>query len=369
MPAADDGSPVSAAEAKTLFGSLARASVLVLAVSGGPDSTALLLLAARWRGALKKGPKLLAVTVDHALRQESAGEARAVKRLARALGVSHRTLRWQGRKPATGLQAAARDARYRLLAAAARTAKAGHILTAHTLDDQAETMLMRMSRGSGLTGLCAMAQASPLPAGAFSGKAGTDFAQKMRPIKESSVEQGIMLVRPLLDIPKARLVATLARAKIDFADDPSNRDPRFTRPRLREVMPMLAREGLDARRLALLVRRMQRAEAAIETAVGVAAAALSEGTWSDRGPIVFPAEKFVRLPAEVALRLLGRAIAQTGDEGPVQLGRLEALFEALERFPAKWTSGSPQKTRQTSNLERVSDSKRTKPALAGVTPR
>jgi len=363
VPAADDGLPVSAAEAKTLFGSLARAPVLVLAVSGGPDSTALLLLAARWRGALKKGPKLLAITVDHALRPESAGEARAVKRLARRLGVSHRTLRWQGQKPATGLQAAARGARYRLLAAAARTAKAGHILTAHTLDDQAETVLMRMSRGSGLTGLCAMAQASPLPAGAFSGKAGTDFAQKMRPIKESSVEQGIMLVRPLLDIPKARLVATLARAKIDFADDPSNRDPRFTRPRLREVMPMLAREGLDARRLALLVRRMQRAEAAIETAVGVAAAALSEGTWSDRGPIVFPAEKFARLPAEVALRLLGRAIAQTGDEGPVQLGRLEALFEALERFPAKWTSGSPQKTRQTSNLERVSDSKRTKPAL------
>jgi tRNA(Ile)-lysidine synthase len=330
VPAADDGLPVSAAEAKTLFGSLARASVLVLAVSGGPDSTALLLLAARWRGALKKGPKLLAVTVDHALRPESAGEARAVKRLARRLGVSHRILRWQGKKPATGLQAAARGARYRLLAAAARTAKAGHILTAHTLDDQAETVLMRMSRGSGLTGLCAMAHASPLPAGTFSRKAGTDIAQKMRPIKGSGGEKGIMLVRPLLDIPKARLVATLARAKIDFADDPSNRDPRFTRPRLREVMPMLAREGLDARRFALLVRRMQRAEAAIEMAVGVAAAALSEGTWSDRGPIVFSAEKFARLPAEVALRLLGRAITQTGDEGPVQLGRLEALFQALE---------------------------------------
>jgi tRNA(Ile)-lysidine synthase len=305
---AADGA-VSASEAKTLFDPLANASVLVLAVSGGPDSTALLFLAARWRAALKQGPKLLAVTVDHGLRPQSAGEARAVKRLARRLGVAHRTLRWVGGKPATGLQEAARDARYRLLAAAAKTAKADRVLTAHTRDDQAETVLIRMSRGSGLTGLSAMAHASPLPVGGG---------------------EAIILVRPLLDIPKARLIATLEQAKIDFAQDPSNRDPRFTRARLRDVMPVLAREGLDARRFALLARRLRRADAAIETAVGAAAKALSRGPWSDRGPIVFDAERFAHLPAEVALRLLGRAIAQTGDEGPVELGKLETLHQALE---------------------------------------
>jgi tRNA(Ile)-lysidine synthase len=305
VSAADDA--ISAAEAKTLFAPLARAPALVLAVSGGPDSTALLVLAARWRRARKRGPKLIAVTVDHGLRRASAAEARAVARLARRLGVPHRTLRWQGRKPATGLQEAARDARYRLLAAAARRARAPCILTAHTLDDQAETVLIRMARGSGLSGLCAMAQAAPLPAGAAP----------------------IALVRPLLDIPKARLIATLARAGIDFADDPSNRDPRFTRTRLREVMPVLAREGLDARRLAVLARRLRRAEAAIEMAVGVAAAALSQAPWGDGGPVRFDAEKFVSLPAEVALRLLGRAIAHAGDEGPVELGKLEALFAAI----------------------------------------
>ena len=307
MSAADG--VVSAAEAKTLLDPLAQASALVLAVSGGPDSTALLFLAARWRAALKQGPKLLAATVDHGLRPESAGEARAVKRLARRLGVAHRTLRWAGGKPATGLQEAARDARYRLLAAAAKTAKADRILTAHTLDDQAETVLIRMSRGSGLTGLSAMAPVSPLPV--VGGEA-------------------IMLVRPLLDISKARLISTLAQAKIDFAQDPSNRDPRFTRARLRDVMPVLAREGLDARRFALLARRLRRADAAIEVAVGTAAKELSRGSWTDRGPIVFDAERFARLPAEVALRLLGRAIAQTGDEGPVELGKLEALHRALE---------------------------------------
>src|SRR5262245_43573797 len=269
------------------------------------------MLMARWRSALKRGPKLIAVTVDHGLRPASAGEARAVKELARRLGVPHRTVRWEGKKPATGLQEAARAARYRLLAAAAKSAKAGTIVTAHTLDDQAETVLLRMSRGSGLGGLGAMARSSPLPAN------GT---------------QEIMLVRPLLEIPKARLIATLVRAKIAFADDASNRDPRFTRARLREVMP--AREGLDARRLARLAGRLRRAEAAIETAVDDAMAALSPGPWSDRGPIVFDAEKFFRLPAEVALRLIGRAIARAGDEGTMRLGKLETLYEALERASA-----------------------------------
>ena len=156
MSAAKDAQPVSAAEANKLFKPLARASALVLAVSGGADSTALLVLAERWRAARKTGPTLVAVTIDHGLRPVSAAEARAVKRLARRLGVRHRTLRWSGQKPKTGLQQAARIARYGLLAAFARTVRANHILTAHTLDDQAETVLIRMCRGSGISGLGGM---------------------------------------------------------------------------------------------------------------------------------------------------------------------------------------------------------------------
>jgi tRNA(Ile)-lysidine synthase len=315
VSAADDARPVSVAEAKALFNPLADASTLVLAVSGGPDSTALLFLAARWRRARKSGPRLLAVTVDHGLRRESAGEARAVARLARRLGVPHRIVRWEGKKPATGLQQSAREARYRLLAAAAARAKARTILTAHTLDDQAETVLIRMSRGSGLSGLGAMTHVAPLPVGGE-----------------------VVLARPLLEIPKARLIATLRRARIEFADDPSNRDPRFTRARLREVMGALAREGLDARRLSLLARRLRRAEVAIEAAVDAAMAALSQAPWPQRGPILFDAERFNRLPAEVALRLLGRAIARAGDEGPIQLGKLETLYEGFTSVDRSKTS-------------------------------
>jgi tRNA(Ile)-lysidine synthase len=365
--AAEAARPLSAAEAKQLFQPLANASVLVLAVSGGPDSTALLLLAARWSARRRNGkiaPKLLAVTIDHGLRPQSAHEARAVKRLARALGVPHRTLRWQGKKPRTRLQETARAARYRLLEAAARGVQADYILTAHTLDDQAETVLMRLLRGSGITGLAGMREVAPLP-----------VATAARP------KRGTLLVRPLLDVPKARLVATLERAGIAYADDAANRDPRFTRARLRGVMPMLAREGLDAPRIALLARRLARAESALERAVDAAAGvsqrasidlagtrafpgkvdtgfpvgnatniesrALSghdtynsrvnligkrswaDAAWRSAGPITLDAERFFALPAEIALRLLGRAITHTGHEGSPQLGKLETLYAGL----------------------------------------
>ena len=160
MHADDDNSAISASDAKRLFADWKAAPAIVLAVSGGPDSIALMWLAARWRRALARGPRLIAVTVDHGLRAEAAREARDVKRLAQTLDLPHRTLRWTGAKPKTGLPAAARAARYRLLAQAARTSGATHILTAHTRDDQAETLLMRMLRGSGIAGLAAMARQS-----------------------------------------------------------------------------------------------------------------------------------------------------------------------------------------------------------------
>src|SRR5258706_12759338 len=122
----DDHSPISVSDAKRLFADWKAVPAIVLAVSGGPDSLALMWLAARWRRALARGPRLIAVTVDHGLRSEAAREARDVKRLARILDVPHRTVRWTGAKPKTGLPAAARAARYRLLAHAARAPGATH---------------------------------------------------------------------------------------------------------------------------------------------------------------------------------------------------------------------------------------------------
>ena len=301
MPAAEF--PLSDAEADVLFADLADARALLLAVSGGPDSTALLALAARWRKRLGRGPALIAVTIDHGLRPEARREAAAVKRLARRLGVPHRTLRWVHSGPRTGIQEKAREARYDLLRREARRHGARHVLTAHTLDDQAETILFRMARGSGISGLAGMTRAS------------------------AQVDD-MILVRPFLRVPKARLLATLAAKSLPFIDDPSNRDPRFARSRLRPLIARLAQEGLDTQRLSLLALRMRRADAAIEAVVD-AAARFAARPGAPRAGIVIDAPKFGSLPAEVALRLLGRAIARVGDEGPVELGKLEALMAAL----------------------------------------
>jgi tRNA(Ile)-lysidine synthase len=299
----DDHSPISVLEAKRLFADWADAPALILAVSGGPDSVALLWLAARWRRASKRGPDLVAVTVDHGLRPEAAREARDVKRLAASLDLPHKTLRWTGDKPKAGLPAAAREARYRLLAKAARAHKATHILTAHTQDDQAETLLMRMARGSGLAGLAAMAR-----------QTGRD---------------GVVLARPVLDVPKARLVATLRKAKIGFAEDPTNADPQFTRPRWRALMPQLAAEGLDARNLARLAARLARANAAIEFEVDRAEDRLTAG--QGPSPDGMDIAMFAQLQEEIRLRLLLRVIDAVGHEGPAGLGQTEALLAAIDQ--------------------------------------
>ncbi|UVO37906.1 tRNA lysidine(34) synthetase TilS [Bradyrhizobium arachidis] len=310
----DDNSPISARAAKQLFAELRSAPALVLAVSGGPDSVALMWLAARWRRSLARGPELTVVTVDHGLRSEAAREAREVKRLATELGLAHRTLRWRGAKPATGLPAAAREARYRLLAQAARSAGASHVLTAHTRDDQAETLLMRLLRGSGIAGLSAMARFTP--------------------------RDGLVLARPLLDVPKSQLIATLRRARISFTDDPTNRDASFTRPRLRALLPQLAAEGGDARTLVRLAGRLARANAAVEVLTDGAERFLrlmdrgrrpQPGVRSSEAQSSFEAEAFATLPEEVRLRLLLRAIDALGHEGPAELGKVETLLAALDQ--------------------------------------
>ncbi|MCK1744558.1 tRNA lysidine(34) synthetase TilS [Bradyrhizobium sp. 139] len=318
----DDNSPISAREAKQLFAGLKSAPALVLAVSGGPDSVALMWLAARWQRGLARGPRLLVVTVDHGLRPEAAREAREVKRLAAELGLAHRTLRWRGAKPNTGLPAAAREARYGLLAQAARSVGASHVLTAHTRDDQAETLLMRLVRGSGLAGLSAMA---PFTA-----------------------RDGIVLARPLLDVSKSQLIATLRRAKLGFADDPTNRDTAFTRPRLRALLPQLAAEGGDARNLARLAARLARANAAVEVLVDGAERFLqlrARGDAPQAGLRSFEASAFAVLPEEVRLRLLLRAVNALGHEGPAELGKVETLMAALDQAiaasPRTGTNGRP----------------------------
>ncbi|GGA96021.1 tRNA(Ile)-lysidine synthase [Brucella endophytica] len=199
------------------------------AVSGGGDSLALLILLRDYFSTREVAPRLIAVTVDHGLRPESADEARAVARLCREHGIEHRIMRWEGEKPGTGIPAAAREARYRLLTEAAGEAGARIIFTGHTRDDQIETFLMREVRGEG-RGLAGMASVTLL---------GGQF----------------WLVRPLLNVGRQDLRDFLNKRQIEWFDDPTNENPAFERPRVRAARG--ANPSLHARPSRLAARAPQ----------------------------------------------------------------------------------------------------------------
>jgi tRNA(Ile)-lysidine synthase len=301
--------PLTSREARAAFAPLARYPRLALAVSGGPDSLAALHLIARWRAEGDAKPDLTVLTVDHGLRAGSREEASMVGRMAASLGLPHATLAWpQADGEKGGLQARAREARYDLMAAYCHAHDIPALVTAHHLNDQAETFLMRLKRGSGLDGLAA--------------------------IPEESIWAGIAVLRPLLDVPKARLAATLIEAGVGWAEDPSNADPRFERARVRASQDALAKLGLTPEALARSAQRLRRARNALEEATTGFLGA--QGTMSEAGYCLLAREALVAAPAEIALRALARVVAAVaGRPEPTRLAKLEALLAALVAAPGK----------------------------------
>ncbi len=307
--------PLRAEEVDALLAPLRRYRALVIAVSGGADSTALMHLVADWSRRDNASRKLVAVTVDHGLRAEAAAEAAVVARQAQALGLEHRTLCWSDPKPRTGLQAAAREARYRLMAdvliQAIDAPGMAAIVTAHTADDQAETLLMRLARGSGVDGLAAIPALGRVERRAANGK-----------------RWWCPVVRPLLNVPRARLVATLARAGVPFVDDPSNRDIRFERVRVRDALPILEGLGLTREALARTAMRMQSAKAALRSATN---ALWDEAVQTVLGVVLeIDRDRVAGAPGEIGLRLLRRALGQAGgDANPAELSTIETAVARL----------------------------------------
>jgi len=296
--------PITDRELATLFAPLARASRIALAVSGGGDSLALLDCADRWRRNLPSPPELVVLSVDHGLGRSSKQDAEAVVGLARDRGLAAKYLCWTGKKPQGDIEAAARAARYRLLLGAARQAGASHLLLGHHRDDQAETMLLRLARGSGLFGLGAMRR---------------------------EIATGDMIVfRPFLAIPRARLTETIAIAGLTPVEDPMNADPRFARTRLRRIMPLLAAEGIDPAGLAATADRLASAAEAIETA---ASGLIGTAVDIDELAVAsIEATALLDAPREVRLRSLVRVLlAIGGEQYPPRFERLAALIGDIER--------------------------------------
>ena len=223
--------------------------------------------------------------------------------LAEGLGLEAKLLAWRGDKPVTGIQNAARRARLSLLADAARGFGATCIALGHTADDQAETLVMRLARGSGLDGLAAM---SP----------------------ETSFD-GLLLVRPLLSIAHARLTATLEAAGLSWFEDPSNTNMDFERVRVRRLLEALAASGLEAAALVRSARRLGRAREALEAASDEAAARLM--VMHPEGLIEVESAGFQRLPEELRIRLLDRVVTIAGGLAGdrARLSSIEALADWL----------------------------------------
>lgn len=216
---------------------LAGADAVALAVSGGGDSMALAVLAARVLA--PRGIKLKAYTVDHGLRAESRREAEDTGARLATLGIAHDILTWDGEKPQSHVQERARDARYALLSAACRRDGFRVLLIAHQAEDQMETFWMRLAHGSGLDGLAAMPPRRMLPC-------------------------GLVLARPLLGFDRAGLRDVCRAAGIAWAEDPSNHHEKYLRPRLRAFEDVLAAEGLTPQRLSQVLQKLEDARAALD---------------------------------------------------------------------------------------------------------
>ncbi len=295
--------PVSAAEFASLLESLGpfgSGPRLAVATSGGADSLALAVLSHDW--ATARGGAVQAVTVDHGLRVGSAAEARRVRTILRPLGIAHKILTWSGEVPTANLQAVARAARYHLLLDHCARNGVFHLLLAHHRDDQAETLLLRLGRGSGLDGLAAMSAKIALP-------------------------QAVVL-RPLLGLPRQRLAATLQNRGIDWIEDPSNVDTAHARVRLRRLLPALAEEGLGAGRLAAAAGHLGRARAALEGAV---AAVLARAARIDpAGYIRLDPRPLHSAEAEVGQRALAHAVMTVGGRPYTpRWERLSGLFARI----------------------------------------
>lgn len=274
------------------------------AVSGGPDSMALALLLADW--CRTRGRRLSALVVDHGLRAESATEAGLVAARLAALGVETVSLAWRGRKPAHGIQAAAREARYRLMTDWCRGHGVASLFLGHHADDQAATVAMRVLHGSGIDGLAGM-----------------------RPVRW---ESGVRLYRPLLDVAKRELVTWLEGRGVPWVSDPGNEREDFERNRVDRWLESLDDDGTAVRRLARLGRRAARAADALTR---MADRTFERLVRADRfGTLRADWDGFAAEEPELRLRLLRRLAASAGAHDP----GLGATEEALARLEANGTA-------------------------------
>lgn len=278
---------------------------IAVAVSGGADSMAMAHILGAWRAKIKADFIIDVLSVDHGLRKNAAKEAQLVHDAfapREGYNFDSLTVRWDEGVPESGLMKAARDKRYALMQQYCETHAIEQLYTGHHMDDQAETFLMRLTRGSGLDGLAAMPMIQPI----YGGK--------------------LYVMRPLLHVTHEQLTTYCQAAHLPWAGDPTNQDARFTRSRMRQSMAVLQEEGLTAQSLSRTAQRLARAAAALEHVTDDAIAHARTQHSTDK--CSYDWQILQRYPEDIILRVLLRAYDELRPERYYR-PRLERLEDIL----------------------------------------
>jgi tRNA(Ile)-lysidine synthase len=278
---------------------------IAVALSGGIDSMALVALCRK-----HLNNKMIALTVNHNLRKSATRETSKVSELMKKMRVEHHILDWQGgTKVKSNIEAKAREARYTLMFDFCKTHKIKYLLTAHNQNDQAETVLIRLFRGSGVDGLSAISQ--------------------------KTMRDDIYLIRPLLNFPKTTLQQYLEENKIAWVEDPSNQDLQFTRNKFRKILNEFASDekALMVTRLAETAKRMQRARQTLENSTAIHFKNCAELSTKK---CVLELESFNKLDEEIALRILSQILCTIGSKDyKPRFKNLYALYAAIKNGTLK----------------------------------
>ncbi|MBT5186833.1 MAG: tRNA lysidine(34) synthetase TilS [Kordiimonadaceae bacterium] len=304
-------SPLTSDEFHNLMAALnlGATKYIAVAVSGGGDSMALCLLLKAW--CASEGINLTALTVDHGLRENSHTEAEQVGKWLAEVSIAHHILSWEGDKPTTNIQDEARKARYKLMGNWCVQNNVDYLCLAHHQDDQAETFLLRLFRGSGVDGLSAMEEKA-------------DF-----PVNGNSINFPV-LCRPLLDIAKSRLMANLKIWQQDWVEDPSNQNENFTRIKIRSLLKSSNIDGLNSARLSLTSQRMRRVRSLLEDLTEKAESEYV--SYHELGFATLQANFNEKLHEEISLRLLSKILQYTsGGQYAPRHNKLNSLYENLKQ--------------------------------------
>ena len=267
---------ITALDFQNIMQNLKVCKDFAVAVSGGPDSLALVLLSEQF--AKDNDLKLTVLSVDHSLRSDSKNEIKWVENLMRKNKIKFTSLKLKGKKPDSNIMAYAREQRYDLLTQYCKRYQIPYLLTAHHLDDEIENFLMRLIRGSGIKGL-----------------------SSSRPSFKHT-KSGVNIVRPLLNISKKSLIKYLSLKKQNYIVDPTNKDPRFDRSRIRALTTKLISEGLSKSRFANVIDNLKKAESAIQSSLSGHGKNLIQ--IRDKASLVINIKDFIRVPEEIQFRLL-----------------------------------------------------------------